>query len=146
LDEDNKILKGEKTGIWINNIWYPSIKETGAILIPYSVKGNLFILKHEDFCSLEQGINIPEENYELKGQFIINEESFIMGNITKILVRPYLFVCNEICPLENLKNIKLTINTTKTENNQEIPSTNVIDKIELSYDKNSCSNFKYLLN
>ena len=135
LDEENKILKGEKTGLWINNIWYPSIKDTGAILIPYSVKGNIFILKHDDFCTLEKGINIPEEQYELVGQFIINEESFIMGNVAKILVRPYLFVCNEICPLENLKNVKLTINTKKTENNQEIPSTNVIDNIQLSYDK-----------
>ena len=135
LDEENKILKGDKTGLWINNIWYPSIKDTGAILIPYSVNGNCFILKHDDFCSLERGINIPAENYEFNGQFIINEESFIMGNVTKILVRPYLFVCNELCPLDNLKNVKLTINTITTENNQEIPSTNVIDNIELSYDK-----------
>ena len=135
LDEENKILKGEKTGLWINNVWYPSIKDTGAILIPYSVKGNLFILKHDDFCTLEKGIDIPNENYEFQGQFIINEESFIMGNVTKILVRPYLFVCNELCPLENLKNVKLTINTIKTENNQEIPSTNYIDNVQLSYDK-----------
>ena len=136
LDEENKILKGEKTGIWINNIWYPSIKETGAILIPYSIKGDIFILKHEDFCSLEKGIDIPDETYELKGQFIINEESFIMGNVAEILLRPYLFVCNELCPLENLKNVKLTINTIKTENNQEIPSTNVIDNVKLSIRRN----------
>ena len=135
LDEENKILKGEKTGLWINNVWYPSIKDTGAILIPYSIKGNLFILKHDDFCTLEKGIDIPNENYEFQGQFIINEESFIMGNVTKILVRPYLFVCNELCPLENLKNVKLTINTIKTENNQEIPSTNSIDNVQLSYNK-----------
>jgi hypothetical protein len=135
LDEENKILKGEKTGLWLNNICYPSIKDTGAILIPYSVKGNIFILKHDDFCSLEKGINIPEELYEFKGQFIINEESFIMGNVAKILVRPYLFVCDEICPLDNLKNVKLTIVTIKTENNQVIPSTNVIDNVQLSYDK-----------
>ena len=135
LDEENKILKGEKTGLWINNIWYSSIKETGAILIPYSVKGNILILKHDEFCFLEKGIDIPEEKYEFNGQFIINEESFIMGNLTKILVRPYLYVCDEICPLENLKNIKLTINTIKTENNEEIPSTNVINNAQLSYDK-----------
>ena len=49
-----------------------------------------------------------------------------MGNVTKILVRPYLYVCEELCPLESLKNVKLTINTIKTENNQEIPSVSVI--------------------
>ena len=135
LDEENKICKGEKTGLWINNVWYPSIGDTGAILIPYSINGGTFILKHEDFCCLENSISIPEENYELSGLFIINEESFLMGNIAKILVRPYLFVCNELCPLEYLKNVKLTINTIKTENNQEIPSTTVIDNIKLSYNK-----------
>jgi len=31
--------------------------------------------------------------------------------------------------------VKLTINTIRTENNQEIPSINVIDNIKLSYDK-----------
>jgi len=135
LDEENKICKGDKTGIWINNIWYPSIKDTGAILIPYSVNGNIFILKHNDFCRLETNISIPNESYEFNGLFIINEESFIMGNVTKILVRPYLYVCDELCPLENLKNVKLTINTIKTENNQEIPSVNVIDNIKLNYNE-----------
>ena len=135
LDEENKICKGEKTGVWINNVWYPSIEKTGAILIPYSVKGDTFILKHEDFCCIEQSISIPNESYELSGLFIIDEESFLMGNVAKILVRPYLFVCNELCPLENLKNVKLTINSIKTENNQEIPSITVIDNIKLSYDK-----------
>ena len=65
-----------------------------------------------------------------------------MGNTTKILMRPYLFVCDEICPLENLKNIKLTINFTKTENNKEIPSTIVINNIQLSYDKEYCFEFQ----
>ena len=117
------------------DVWYPSIKDTGAILIPYSVNGNILILKHEDFCCLETYVSIPNETYDFNGFFIINEESFIMGNVTKILVRPYLYVCDELCPLDSLKNVKLTINTIKTENNQEIPSINVIDNIKLSYDK-----------
>ena len=142
LDEDNKICKGEKTGLWANNVWYPSIKDTGAILIPYSIHERIFILKHEDFCTLETNIFIPEEKYNFNGLFIINEESFIMGNVTKVLVRPYLFVCDELCPLEALKNVKLTINTIKTENNQEIPSINVIDNIELSYNKEFSFDFQ----
>ena len=142
LDEENKILKGDKTGLWIDNVWYPSIKDTGAILIPYSVRGNVFILKYEDFCCLEKDIDIPKEYYDFDGEFIINEESFIMGNLAKILVRPYLYVCDEICPLENLKDVKLTINTIKTENNQDIPSLNVIDNIKLSYNKEFCFEFQ----
>ena len=136
LDEENQILKGEKTGIWMNNVWYPSLKDSGAVLIPYSTKGNEIVLKHNDFCCLiNDSIQIPEETYSLNGQFIINEESFIMGNVTKILLRAYLYVCDEICPLENLKNIKLTITTITTENNQEIPSLNIIDINQLSYDQ-----------
>ena len=104
-------------------------------MIPYSTKNGSFILKHEDFCCLVDGINIPDELYEFQGQFIINEESFIMGNVTKILFRPYLFVCGEICSLENLKNVNLTINSVKIENNQDIPSTSVINNIQLSYDE-----------
>ena len=135
IDEENKICKGEKTGIWLNDVWYPSQKETGAILIPYSVRGNKIILKHEDFCSIETNISIPNEEYELSCLFIVNKESFIMGNVTKVLVRPYLLVCDEICPLEELKNVKLTIKSIKIENNQKIPSINVIDNIKLSYNK-----------
>ena len=142
LDEDNKICKGEKTGLWINNVWYPSIKDSGAILIPYSINENIFILKHNDFCCLETNISIPDETYNFDGLFIINEESFIMGNVTKVLVRPYLFVCEELCPLENLKNIKLNINYVKTENNQDINSVLVIDNIELSYDKEFSFDFQ----
>ena len=142
LDENNKILKGEKTGLWINNIWYPSIKDSGAILIPYSTKEGCVILKHDNFCCLEEDISIPNEEYELDGQFIINEESFIMGNVTKILVKSYLYICDEICPLEHLKNVKIIINSIKTENNEEIPSMNIIDNVILSYNKEFSFDFQ----
>ena len=142
LDEENKICKREQTGIWVNNEWYPSILETGAILIPYSVNGSTFILKHNDFCCLEKYIIIPNEEYVFEGLFIVNKESFLFGNLTKILVTPYLFVCDELCPLEELNNVKLTINTIKTENNQEIPSVRVIDNIKLSYNKEYSFDFQ----
>ena len=142
MDEENKICKREQTGIWVNNEWYPSILETGAILIPYSVNGSTFILKHNDFCCLEKYIIIPNEEYVFEGLFIVNKESFLFGNLTKILVTPYLFVCDELCPLEELNNVKLTINTIKTENNQEIPSVRVIDNIKLSYNKEYSFDFQ----
>ena len=91
---------------------------------------------------METSVSIPDEEYEFNGFFIINEESFIFGNVTKILSRPYLYVCKELCPLENIKNVKLTITTIKTENNQEILSMNVIDNIELIYDKEFSFDFQ----
>jgi hypothetical protein len=45
LDEDNKICKGKKTGLWVDNVWYPSFEDTGAILIPYSVQWKSFHIK-----------------------------------------------------------------------------------------------------
>ena len=146
LDEDNKILKGNKTGIYINNIWYQSIEDTGAILIPYSIKGDIIIFKHEDFCCIETHIKIPDESYKFNAQFILNQESFIIGNKTKILVRPYLFICDELCSLEYLKNVKLTINTITAENFQIIPSISVVDNIKLSYDKEYCFDFQVPFN
>ena len=142
LDEENNILKGDKVGMWIDNVWYPSIKDTGAILIPYSINGNTFILKYEDFCCLEKDIYIPDEEYKLEGYFIINEESFIMGNVAKILVRPYLFICDELCPLEYLTDVKITVATLTIENNQAIPSLNIIDNVKLSYNKEFCFDFQ----
>ena len=65
-----------------------------------------------------------------------------MGNVSKILVRPFLYVCDEICPLENLKDVKIYVGTIKTENNQEIPSLNIIDNVILSYDKEFCFEFQ----
>ena len=129
------ICKGENTGIWLNNIFYPS-KEDGSILIPFSNNaGNKFIIyKHNDFCEVSY-INILRENYSLKGIFIIEKESFIMGNLVKCLVRPILSINNEICDINFLKKVVINVNCKKIENNQEIPVNFKFDNVNLSYEK-----------
>ena len=52
-------------------------------------------------------MSILEENYSLKGIFIINEESFITGNNVKILLRVFLYDNDKKCPLDELKEPKL---------------------------------------
>ena len=65
-----------------------------------------------------------------------------MGNVTKILFRPYLYICEEICPLDILTNVKLQIDSITTENNQDIPMINIIENIQLSYDKEFAFEFQ----
>ena len=136
LDENNNICKGENTGIWIDKIFYNCKKEDGSILIPFTnFNGNKFIIyKHDNFC---EGYNlyISNENYYLDGIFIIDKESFIMGNVVKCLVRPILKINDEICDIKNLKNVEVNVNCIKIENNQNIPISFKFDNIELSNDK-----------
>ena len=142
LDENKNICKGRNTGIWVNNMWFKSNFKTGTILIPYNITGDK-IIKHIDFCCYTKIDNIEEENYELKGFFIYYNESFIAGNKVKILVRPYLYHNNKICPLKELKKPKIIILSIKKENENEIPSNMVINNVKLSYNNEYC--FEYII-
>ena len=141
LDENKNICKGRNTGIWVNNMWFKSNFKTGTILIPYNITGDK-IIKHIDFCCYTKIDNI-EEDYELKGFFIYNNESFIVGNKVKILVRPYLYHNDKICSLNELKKAKIIILSTKKENENEIPSNTIINNVKLSYNNEYC--FEYTI-
>ena len=86
-------------------------------------------------------MSILEENYSLKGIFIINEESFITGNNVKILLRVFLYDNDKKCPLDELKEPKIIIYSKQKDNNYTIPSIITIEHIKLSYDKEFC--FEY---
>lgn len=86
-------------------------------------------------------MSILEENYSLKGIFIINEESFITGNNVKILLRVFLYDNDKKCPLDELKEPKIIIYSKQKDNNDTIPSIITIEHIKLSYDKEFC--FEY---
>ena len=141
LDEKKNICKGRNTGIWVNNIWFKSNFKTGTILIPFNISGDK-IIKHIDFCCYTKIDNI-EENYDLRGFFIYTNESFIVGNKVKILVRPYLYHNDKICSLNELKKAKIIILSTKKENENEIPSNIIINNVKLSYDNEYC--FEYVI-
>ena len=132
LDEEKNICKGEDTGIWMKGQWFPAI-ETGAILIPYqkAASNEFLIYKHDNFCDY-QNVEIKTESYTLDGMWIIKEESMIMGNVCKCLVRPYLYVDNQLTDIKNLSNPKIVVDLVKSENNQDIPITLSFDNINLS--------------
>jgi hypothetical protein len=55
IDQDRKICKSEKTGIWIKKKFYKCDPEkNGAIFIPYSQseEAHSIIMIHEDFAQL----------------------------------------------------------------------------------------------
>ena len=141
LDENKNICKGRNTGIWVNNMWFKSNFKTGTILIPYNISGDK-IIKHIDFCCYTK-IDSIEEDYELKGFFIYNNESFIVGNKVKILLRPYLYHNDKICSLNELKKARIIILSTKKENGNEIPSNTIINNVKLNYDSEYC--FEYTI-
>ena len=125
LDENQNILKGENTGIWIENKFYKSNLENGSIFIPFNpniIYTLNVIAKHENFCDLNE-INFNEINsYTLDGMFIFNRESILIGNNLKVLFRPFLYNNKmKVNDLSILKKPLIEVTLIKKENNQEIP-------------------------
>ena len=125
LDENQNILKGENTGIWVLNKFYKSNLENGSIFIPYNpniVETLTVIAKHENFCDLNE-IEFNYINfYKLDGMFIFNRESIIIGNNLKVLFRPFLYNNDKkINDFSILKNPLIEVTLKKIENNEEIP-------------------------
>jgi len=136
LNESSEICKSPVTGIWVKNSFYEADQKNGSIIIPYmnTVSNENVIIVSENFAELAK-LELTEENYSLSGSFYVNHESIIMGNTAKVLFRPYLFVNGRITDLKLIKNPKITISLTKTENDQKIPITNIIEKLTVSNDK-----------
>ena len=133
LDENSQICKSPVTGAWVKNSFYQADHQNGSILIPYmkSDSTEQVIIVSENFAELTQ-LQLTDENYSLSGSFYINHESVILGNTAKVLFRPYLFINNRITDLKMIKNPKISAVMTKMENDQEIPITNVFDKIVIN--------------
>ena len=133
LNENSVICNThEKTGIWFEKKFYIP-NESGAILIPY-MKSNISakaILVHENFAEITD-LSIPEEIYSLKGAFIFNHESLIMGNTAKILFRPFLNVNDKKTAVENMENCKINLLITKTEGESNIPISISFEKLTIN--------------
>lgn len=94
IDEDKNICKGDNTGMWFENKFYKAQPEkNGRIVIPYekNYASGKAILVNDGFAQLVEFERLTE-TYALEvGYFVLNE-SLIMGNEAKILVRPVLKV------------------------------------------------------
>jgi hypothetical protein len=136
VDENSQVCNSKSTGIWFKNTFYTPDATNGGITIPYmkqSVNDNA-ILVHESFAELAN-VTVSEEVYRLSGYFHFNHESLIMGNTTKILVKPYLTINDREAKLDYLKNISVNVSMLKLENDISIPISNVFDNLVCSNDK-----------
>ncbi len=134
LDGERKVCSHESTGIWMDSQYFKaSVERGGRIMVPYLPSGgsrtSKAILLHQGLAQLVE-IGRMEEVYTLHCGFYVLPESFIMGKIATIMLRPQLQVNGRLADLSLLKNIKCTLYTSNYIDN--IPSTKVYDKLTLS--------------
>ena len=132
LDMKKEICNSDKTGIFVNNKYYPADQEKeGRIIIPYSKINQKCqaILIHQGLSQLTS-LRILEEDYQLKCNFIVFHETFLMGNNAKILVKPQLFLNNRKATLSLLEKTKCTITT--RDYVDQIPSIKTFENIKFA--------------
>ena len=92
IDEDKKICKSERTGVWIEKKFYRcNLEKNGQIFIPYgaSRRDHKIIMIHNDFAQLGEFTRKTEE-YSFQAYFHLNSEQMLVGQEAQILVRPRL--------------------------------------------------------
>ena len=83
-----------KTGVLVDDKFYTTdVSKNGAILIPYtkesSAKHQNLIMITDGFSQLGQFMR-NTESYKLEAFFHLNSESVLVGQNTKVFVRPKL--------------------------------------------------------
>jgi hypothetical protein len=80
IDDNRKVCKGEKTGLWFDKKFYAA-KDDGSVFIPYGQQelSTKVIMVHGDFAQLGE-FTRKSENYSLTCQFYLNDESVMVGS------------------------------------------------------------------
>lgn len=118
IDENQNVVSSEdeKTGLWLDNKFYPSNKkENGAIYIPYSKGSNSsknVILVHKDQAEFFEGFERQSETYDFDCFFHLNQESLLMGQEASLLIRPTLKIKGQKISTGLLKNCKVEMSLT----------------------------------
>lgn len=89
------ILKGGdcRTGVIIEEKFYPASKEKGRIDIPFAKTEHTtpIILIRDEFAELQQFVR-KTENFQFAAKFYLNQESMLVGSSTSIVIRPKLLI------------------------------------------------------
>ena len=138
INENNEIMKDDKTYLWYNNIKFSCEPKEGIIILPYKVlkqkgQSNKCILVHDSYADLAE-IKRPKGNYELKGYFYILNESIIPGNMLKVNFKPFLFTNGRETTLELIKKGTITVEMEKSENNKILPASTIFENITFKDD------------
>jgi hypothetical protein len=136
INEKHEILKDDKTYLWYNGIKFNCEPKEGLILIPYKIlsnSDNKYILVHDSYADITE-IERKTENFKLKGYFNLLNESIIPGNMLKVNFKPLLFLNGREVSLELIKKGTITVEMTKSENDEKIPITNVFENVTFKDD------------
>ncbi|KAL4487468.1 hypothetical protein ABPG72_006988 [Tetrahymena utriculariae] len=122
VDESQHICKptkGGRTGIWMNERYF-SADENGYIIIPYASSENTYelILVHNDFSEIES-FTVLTEFYNFECTYMYNQESFLQGNKSKVIIHPTLSVNNLPADMEIIEDQLIKVNI---KNHQDIPT------------------------
>lgn len=113
IDENKDICKGDDAGLWFQGKFYKADPEkNGKIVIHYekSSATDKAILVNNGFAQLAEFCRMTE-NYSLDVAYLLENETLLMGNEAKILLRPVLKVNDRICTLKALKNTIIKVTT-----------------------------------
>lgn len=115
--------------MWFQNKFYKANPEkNGRIIIPYepSPASGKAILVNNGFAQLAE-FNRLTENYFLNISYFVLNESILMGNEAKILLRPVLKVNDRVWTLRALKNIVIKVTTMSYID--KIPITKIFENV-----------------
>ena len=131
LDENLNVCSGPRTGMWINNKYYP-VNNYNEVIIPYVAKPQNLqgVVIHEDFADLVS-LKLLKEDYNFTCAYLYSTESMLMSSKAKILIQPRLYVNNVPASFQLIKEPLVTVTIT---NEHDIPSTLTFDKVK--FDRN----------
>ena len=136
INENNEIMKDDKTYLWYNNIKFSCEPKEGIFVLPYKVlvdPSNKCILVHDSYADLAE-IKKTTEDYILKGYFNVLNESIIPGNMLKVNFKPFLIANGRETSLELIKKGTITVEMEKNENNNKIPVSTVFENLTFKDD------------
>jgi hypothetical protein len=105
LDENKEICNTPNTGLWFDKKYYPADTDNaGKILIPYGtlLLTSQALLVHNGFTQVEEFTRLLQD-YTLDVIYFVHNESLLMGNEAKVLIRPILKINGRKCSLKILK-------------------------------------------
>jgi len=118
LDSNKQVCTSKsdvKCGMYIENEFYQP-DETGRIIVPYifnekSIKATLV---HGKLAQLVNFYRL-KESYSLKASFFMFPESLLMGNQATVAIKPFLFINDRPCPATLMRDIKVSVNFTTSQ-------------------------------
>ena len=146
INENNEVLKDDKTYLWYNGNKFTCETKEGYIVLPYKAlvdSTNKCILVHDSYADITE-IKRKTENYKLKGYFNLLNESIIPGNMLKVNFKPLLFANGREASLELITNGTITVEMKKNENDEILPVTTVFENISFK-DDNKDYEFEVLI-